>query len=184
MPEHDTTEDYQALLRCRQGDRQAYGIVVKKYMQRAYFTALALVGNRDDALDLSQEAFVRAYQALARFDLHQQFFTWYYRILRNICLNHLRNHAKFVNLSEAKESETVDRGADPAALAERNDLSERLWKALASLRDEQREVIILKDLEDCSYKEIAERLEIPLGTVMSRLFNARKHLKEKLGKLL
>lgn len=184
MAEHDTAEDHQALLRCQQGDRQAYGIVVKKYMKRAYFTALALVGNRDDALDLSQEAFIRAYQALARFDLRQQFFTWYYRILRNICLNHLRDHAKFINLSETDESETVDRDADPAALAERNDLSERLWKALSSLSVEHREVIILKDLEDCSYKEIAQRLEIPPGTVMSRLFNARKQLKNKLEKLV
>lgn len=184
MPEHDTTEDLEALLRCQQGDRQAYGVVVKKYMKRAYFTALALVGNRDDALDLSQEAFMRAYQALARFDLRQQFFTWYYRILRNICLNHLRDHAKFINLAETEESETVDGDADPAALAERNDLSGRLWKALGSLRADHREMIILKDLEGCSYKEIAERLGIPPGTVMSRLFNARKQLKIKLEKLV
>lgn len=184
MSEHDATEDLEALLRCQQGDRQAYGVVVKKYMKRAYFTALALVGNRDDALDLSQEAFMRAYQALARFDLRQQFFTWYYRILRNICLNHLRDHAKFINLSETEESETVDGDADPAALAERNDLSERLWKALGSLRADHREMIILKDLEGCSYKEIAEGLGIPPGTVMSRLFNARKQLKNKLEKLV
>lgn len=184
MREHDATEDLEALLRCQQGDRQAYGVVVKKYMKRAYFTALALVGNRDDALDLSQEAFMRAYQALARFDLRQQFFTWYYRILRNICLNHLRDHAKFINLAETEESETVDGDADPAALAERNDLSERLWKALGSLRADHREMIILKDLEGCSYKEIAERLGIPPGTVMSRLFNARKQLKNKLEKLV
>lgn len=184
MPEHDTTEDLEALLRCQQGDRQAYGVVVKKYMKRAYFTALALVGNRDDALDLSQEAFMRAYQALARFELRQQFFTWYYRILRNICLNHLRDHAKFINLAETEESETVDGDADPAALAERNDLSGRLWKALGSLRADHREMIILKDLEGCSYKEIAERLGIPPGTVMSRLFNARKQLKIKLEKLV
>jgi len=184
MPEHDTTEDHQALLRCQQGDKQAYGIVVTKYMKRAYFTALALVGNREDALDLSQEAFMRAYQALARFDLQQRFFTWYYRILRNLCLNHLRDHAKLINLAEMKESETADRSADPAVLAERNDLSERLWHALGALQEEHREVIILKDLEDCSYKEIAARLNIPLGTVMSRLFNARKQLKDKLEALV
>lgn len=184
MSKHDATEDLEALLLCQQGDRQAYGVVVKKYMKRAYFTALALVGNRDDALDLSQEAFMRAYQALARFDLRQQFFTWYYRILRNICLNHLRDHAKFINLSETEEPEMVDGDADPAALAERNDLSERLWKALGSLCADHREMIILKDLEGCSYKEIAERLGIPPGTVMSRLFNARKQLKNKLEKLV
>ena len=184
MREHDATEDLEALLRCQQGDRQAYGVVVKKYMKRAYFTALALVGNRDDALDLSQEAFMRAYQALARFDLRQQFFTWYYRILRNICLNHLRDHAKFINLSETEESETVDGDADPAELAESNDMSDRLRKDLGSLRADQQEMILLKDLEGCSYKEIAERLGIPPGTVMSRLFNARKQLKNKLEKLV
>jgi RNA polymerase sigma-70 factor (ECF subfamily) len=184
MQEHDTTEDHHALRRCQQGDKQAYGIIVRKYMKRAYFSAFAFVGDHDDALDLSQEAFIRAYQALARFDLRQQFFTWYYKILRNLCLNHRRNHSKFTHLSELKESEAVDRGADPSVLAERRDLSAHLWKAIAALHDEQREIIILKDLEGCSYKEIAERLEIPLGTVMSRLFNARKHLKEKLDKLL
>lgn len=143
-----------------------------------------LVGNHDDALDLSQEAFIRAYQALPRFDVQKHFFTWYYKILRNICLNHLRNHSRFSTLSDLSETESTDNAADPAALAERNDLSERLWKAIGTLRDDYREVIILKDIEDCSYQEIAERLEIPPGTVMSRLFNARKHLKEILEKLV
>lgn len=184
MHEHDKAEEYQALLRCRNGDRQAYGIVVTKYMKRAYFTALGLVGNHDDALDLSQEAFIRAYQALPRFDVQKQFFTWYYKILRNICLNHLRNHSRLSRLSDLTETESTDSAADPAALAEHNDLSEHLWKAIGSLRDEQREVIILKDIENCSYKEIAERLNVPVGTVMSRLFNARKHLKGILEKLL
>jgi RNA polymerase sigma-70 factor (ECF subfamily) len=184
MQEHDKTEDHQTLRRCQQGDKQAYGIIVQKYMKRAYFSAFAFMGNHDDALDLSQEAFIRAYQALARFDLQQRFFTWYYRILRNLCLNHRRDHSKFIDLSELKEPETVDSSADPSVLAEHRDLSERLWKAIAALHDEQREIIILKDIEGCSYKEIAERLEIPPGTVMSRLFNARKLLKEKLGKLL
>lgn len=184
MPVNETAEDYEALLRCQQGDRQAYGIIVNKYMKRAYITALALVGNREDALDLSQEAFIRAYQALARFDLQQQFFTWYYRILKNVCLNHLRNHAKFTDLTGMEKSAAADSNFDPATLVERSDLHEQLWKAIGSLGEGHREMIILKDIEDCSYKEIAARLEIPLGTVMSRLFNARKQLKDKLEKLI
>ena len=184
MRENGTTPDSEALRQCLQNDKQAYGVIVKKYMKRAYFTALALVGNHDDALDLSQEAFIRAYQALARFDIQQRFFTWYYKILRNLCLNHLRNRSKFTVLANIQESKMVDNNADPSLLAERNDLSERLWQAMATLNAEHREILVLKEIEGCSYQEIAERLDIPIGTVMSRLFNARKHLKDKLGSLI
>lgn len=185
-------EERAALERCRRGDAQAFGVVVSMNMKRAYFTALGLVGNHADALDLSQEAFVRAYRAMPRFDLRQRFFTWYYRILRNLCLNHLRQRARFRELdptagtsaSEEVQTAALRNQADPAVLAERNDLAQHVWRAVARLKPEEREVFILREVEDCSYAEIAERLEIPQGTVMSRLFYARQHLKAMLNRLL
>ncbi|MDI6766470.1 MAG: sigma-70 family RNA polymerase sigma factor [Bacteroidota bacterium] len=177
-------EDRDALSLCINGQKEAYGFIVKKYMRRAYFTALGLVKNHDDAVELSQDAFIRAYRTISRFDLQKNFFTWYYKILRNLCLNHLRNSSarKLENIDSIND--IVDLKQDPSIIAERNDLTEKLWTALSILNVEEREIIILKDLEECSYKEIAERLEIQIGTVMSRLFNARKHLKEKFERLI
>jgi RNA polymerase sigma-70 factor (ECF subfamily) len=180
-----------AVERCQRGDVQAFGVLVKHHMKQAYFSALGLVGNHADAMDLSQEAFVRAYRAMERFDPRRRFFTWYYRILRNLCLNHLRDTAKLraVHAGGADSDEELARvichqSADPAVLAERNELTECLWKAMARLKPEDREILVLREMEDCSYAELAERLEIPAGTVMSRLFHARRHLKERLQESL
>jgi RNA polymerase sigma-70 factor, ECF subfamily len=185
-------EDRAALERCQRGDAQAFEFVVHKYMKRAYFTALGLVGNHEDALDLSQEAFVRAFRAIQRFDLRQQFFTWYYRILRNICLNHLRKRARAgeiaVNAGEADLDELENPAScglpDPAAAAEQSELNEQLWMAMRRLNAADREILLLREIEGCAYAEIAERLEIPSGTVMSRLFNARRRLRETLNGIL
>jgi RNA polymerase sigma-70 factor (ECF subfamily) len=185
-------EERTALERCQRGDAQAFGVVVNMNMKRAYFAALGLVGNHADALDLSQEAFVRAYRAMPRFDLERRFFTWYYRILRNLCLNHLRDRARvretdpnteWSDLDDA-QSDVLHDQADPAVLAERTDLNRHVWRAVARLKPEEREVFVLREVEDCSYAEIAERLEIPQGTVMSRLFHARQNLKDMLNRLL
>lgn len=184
-PESSVSEDAETIQEILQGNKLAYGKIVKKYMKRAYFAAIGLVGNQDDALDLSQDAFVRAYRALVHFDTKKQFFTWYYAILRNLCFNHLRKNLKF---SPAMSNETVeniaDTAADPSIIAERNDLTERLWNVIASLKVEEREIIALREFEGYTYEEIAELLSIPIGTVMSRLFNARKHLREKLEDIL
>jgi len=82
------------ILRCQAGEKQAYGELVNKYMKRAYYTALGLIGSPKAAMDLSQEAFIRAYRAIKRLDADKKFFTWYYRILKNLCLNYLRDRAR------------------------------------------------------------------------------------------
>ena len=183
--EHATESEMdEALRRWREGDVDAFEVVVRTYMKQAYYTALGIVGNHEDAVDLSQEAFVRAFRARDRFDLRQKFYTWYYRILRNLCLNHLRNRGRACSIEVAGsdlEGASEPTGlADPAALAERNELTERVWAALNQLAPDEREILLLREIENCRYAEIAERLEIPKGTVMSRLFYARKRLKELL----
>jgi len=176
------SEEAVALRGWQQGDPQAFGAIVRKYMKQAYFTALGLVGNPEDALDLSQDAFVRAFRARERFDPQRRFFTWYYRILRNLCLNHLRQRRRFTELDAIPggPEELAVTQTDPAVLAQRNESTEQLWQALGRLKPEEREVLILRELEECSYAEIAERLGIQPGTVMSRLFYARKHIRELL----
>jgi RNA polymerase sigma-70 factor (ECF subfamily) len=178
-------EERQCILRCRSGDRDAFGAIVEAYKRRAYFTALGLLGNSEDAYDVSQEAFVRAFRALRGFDESNDFAPWFFRILRNLCFTVL---SKKKARSTESLDEMVEEGREPAAedrfrpdlLAERDEAVERIWKGLAALDAKSREVIVLKDLQGYRYREIAEILEIPIGTVMSRLFHARQKLKEEL----
>ncbi|MBM4176168.1 MAG: sigma-70 family RNA polymerase sigma factor [Ignavibacteria bacterium] len=168
----------------KDGDKDAFGMIVKIYMERAYFSALALTHSESDALDLSQEAFVRAYKAMHSFKTEMKFFTWYYRILKNLFLNWKRDNAKFVNNSnEADEvlfESIEDAGYRLDRDYEKKELEKILWDEINSLDSQFREIIILKDFQNYSYQEIAEMLEIPLGTVMSRLYSARKKLKDRM----
>ncbi len=178
--------DDDAVRLCLRGYRQAYGYLVKSYMRRAYFCALGLVGSHEAALDLSQDAFVRAYRALDRFQIGRPFFTWYYKILRNLCLNYLRDRKlrarPFSELGEEAVSRLSD-DRDTQKIVERRELKEKVWQALNELKPAEREIILLKDFHDYAYKEIADILDIPIGTVMSRLYNARRSLKAKLERI-
>ncbi len=180
MVDADQPDDRAAIRRCLDGETEAFGILVRHYMKRAFYTALAFVGDPDDALDISQDAFVRAFRAIRNFRPEINFFTWYYTILRNLCLNHIRNRRKREQtVIQGAEIGTIpDREPDPSVLAEENELNRILWRAMIALDPHHREIIILKDLQELSYREIAEMLGIPQGTVMSRLYHARKNLRK------
>jgi RNA polymerase sigma-70 factor, ECF subfamily len=182
---NSTHDDDELILRAQRGEKEAYGLLVRTYMQPAYYSALALVGSHDEAMDLSQQAFIRAWSAIRKFEVGRRFFTWYYRILRNLCLNRLRDRAaqaapmaRFDHIIDI-----ADEDQDPARDTDRVLLRERVRSALGRLRPEEREIIVLRDFDEHSYAEIAELLECPLGTVMSRLYYARKHLKDMLEDL-
>lgn len=178
------TSDSQAIELCQAGNKAAYGYLVNQYKERAYYSALGIVRSHDAALDLSQDAFVRAYRHIGKFDTTKKFFTWYYQILRNLCLNFIRDkkrHARSFSEVDENQIKTIsDEREDASALAEQNELKEALWAAMDDLKPKEREIIMLKEFQDLPYKDIADILEIPIGTVMSRLFNARKALKVKL----
>lgn len=178
------TSDSQAIELCQAGDTTAFRYLVDQYQERAYYSALGIVRSHEAALDLSQDAFVRAYRHIKKFDTTKKFFTWYYQILRNLCLNFIRDkkrHARSFSEVDENQIKTIsDEREDASALAEQNELKEALWAAMNDLKPKEREIIVLKDFQDLPYKEIADILEIPIGTVMSRLFNARKALKAKL----
>lgn len=184
MTKEDEIDERSIILRCQNGDKQSYGRLVEKYMKRAYFTALGLVGVHEGALDLSQDAFVRAYRSINRLDANRKFFTWYYQILRNLCFNYLRDTARrarpFSQVGENQIDNIVDSSQDSSLQVEQQELKEAVWNAMDELKPHEREIIILKDFQEMSYKEIAESMDCPIGTVMSRLFTARQALKNKL----
>ncbi len=170
-------DEKEVIAACKSGDVNSYRYLVEKYKKRAYYNALTFTYNRDDALELSQEAFYRAYRALHTFHTEGDFYSWFYRILRNVCLNFIRQKKR----KAGRSSSLYDGGygtneESPDQILEKNENNRLLWKAINELKDEQREIILLKEFDGCSYKQIAERLDIPIGSVMSRLYYARKRL--------
>jgi len=181
-------EEREWLRNVGEGDRDAFGQLVSRYMRRAYYGALGLVGSHADALDLSQEAFVRAFAARASIDPERPFYTWYYQILRRLCFNQGRDRRNRQRLQDEAQSWLVDEAAaggsgTPEQNTERKQKQWAIRSAIEDLPDAEREIIVLRELEELSYQEIAELLEIPKGTVMSRLYTARKRLAEKLVEL-
>ena len=177
-------EEIFALEQCRSGSPEAFEVIVRKYMKDAYFIALALVGNRDDALELSQEAFFRAYRNIDKLKSGRKFLPWFYQILKNLCFSHLRKRklrqTQSIDASHNNMPNETNDGFDPELLAERNEAKDQVWKAIGHLDEKHREVIILRHFQNLTYKQIAERLFTNKGTVMSRLYYARKKLKELL----
>ncbi|MGH2568028.1 MAG: RNA polymerase sigma factor [Bacteroidota bacterium] len=187
---NDTDAELEAawIRRCQDGDKEAFGKLVHKYMKQAYYVALGFVGSHEDALDLSQEAFVRAYKNLSRFQQGQRFFTWYYQILKNLSLNFLRDCTVKATPFSMMDGETVEAVADgavsPDSIVEATDLRRAVWDALWQMDHEDRALLVARDMLDTPYEKLAELLDCPLGTVMSRLYYARKRLREKLNEVL
>lgn len=176
-------EEAIALQGSRGRGKEAFEAIVNRYMKKAYFIALGLVGNREDALELSQEAFFRAYCNISRLKEGGKFFPWFYQILRNLCFSHLRKKKSrpgdYLEDFDGREGMgSVCDWFDPEVVAERNELKDRVWEAIGRLNDKHREVIVLRHFQDLSYKQIAQALFCNKGTVMSRLYHARKRLKE------
>jgi len=169
-------DDLEAIERCRRGDREAFRFIVERYQSQAACHATAIVGNRDDAMDAVQEAFIDAFRSLARFDSARKFYPWFYVLLRNRCYKLMasRKHHEGDLLEDAVIlAPPVDRPREEIISLE---------MALMELDAEDRELVTLKHLDGLSYEQLAERLDIPLGTVMSRLYHARKRLAEKLAR--
>ena len=168
-------DDPVAIKMCQAGDKDSFRYLVERYQAEAMGHALAILADREDALDAVQEAFLDAYQALGRFDLSREFYPWFYTILRNRCFKLLVGRRKNVGpgLDEVMILAPVSEVLPEDRLT--------LERALHELSSAEREIVTLKHLDGLSYDELAERLQIPKGTVMSRLFNARKRLREKLA---
>lgn len=171
--------------RCRRGSPEAFESLVNRYMKDAYFIALGFVGNREDAMDLSQEAFVRAYRNIKHIKPGRRFFPWFYQILKNLCISHLRKRryrrASSLDGEDCPEVAATTDCFSPEAVAARNETKDKVWQAISKLDAKHREVIILRHFQNMSYDQIAEALFCNKGTVTSRLYYARKRLQELLG---
>ncbi|MFQ5847903.1 MAG: sigma-70 family RNA polymerase sigma factor [Candidatus Methylomirabilales bacterium] len=172
-------EDHQLVERSRAGDVAAFEELVKRHQGRAYAIAYRMLGNREDAQEVAQEAFARAYFRLAEFRGTAQFRTWVYRILVNLATDLLRRRKPDIRGDEAV-LETVSTGENPGANLDRQELRQGIEQAIAALPPDLRTVILLRELEGLSYAEIARIIRRPVGTVMSRLFHARQRLQQSL----
>jgi RNA polymerase sigma-70 factor (ECF subfamily) len=161
----------------QRGDREAYQEIVVRHMQSAYYVALAFVHNHQDALDISQEAFIKAFRKIKKFDIKRPFFPWFYRILKNLCIDHYK-HRRRLNEVPLENVRVL------AVEHEDREMKKALWKGIDELPDEQKEIIVLRYFQQLSYQEIAEILDKPIGTVMSSLYYAKRRLKEIVGKYL
>ncbi len=184
--------DERALIqRCIAGDATAFEPLVEKYRQRVWRLAYQVLHDREEAWDVAQEAFVRAFHSLPSFRGQSAFYTWLFRITVNVATDRHRQRgaqARAFGPERVSEEEwartTPDPGGGPEQQAARKEQRERIRSALDALPPKARTIIMLSDVEGLSYREIAEVLNCPIGTVMSRLHNARKRLKALLGPML
>lgn len=183
-------EKDRALVEAAQGgDRRAFGQLVETYQRRVYAIAYGILRNRDDAWDAAQEAFVKAYKNLDRFEGTAAFYTWLYRITYNLSIDVLRERNRRDatplddnrKLEDALENQGRRPEGDPNEHADRKELTSILHRAMNQLSDKHRAIIVLREVEGLSYEEIADVLGISKGTVMSRLFHARKNLQKLLS---
>ena len=175
------------------GDAQAFRALVERYQRRVVQLALAMTKDADEAMDIAQETFVRVHRYLPSFKGDSSFFTWTYRIAMNLCLDAQRRKGRLerVDVKQGDEAE-IEAAMDPpsAALAgpQRQalnaELRDRIEEALASLSDNHRAILLLREVEGLSYEDLAKVLGIRKGTVMSRLFHARLKMQSKLREYL
>lgn len=172
-----TFSEREILEAVKKGDKEAYGLIVKRYMHSAYYIALGFVHNQQDALDVSQDAFIKAFRKIKMFDTRMPFFPWFYRLMRNLCIDYLKRKHRRREIP-LEDIQIIDDERDD------REMKEALWKGIQDLPFDQREIIILRYFRQMSYEEIAELIGRPLGTVMSSLHYAKKKLKGILGKYL
>jgi RNA polymerase sigma-70 factor (ECF subfamily) len=173
--------------RCLQGDQHAWDLIVRQYWRKVFNVAYKFVGKHDEAEDLAQDIFLKIFRSLDTFDRRANFQTWLISVSRNLCIDHYR--------SVRKERETIDRGVDtadlspasadagPIAALEQRDRVELLRRALGTLAPTLRTAVMLRDIHELSYQEIADRLRLPEGTVKSRINRGRTELARQIQRL-
>jgi RNA polymerase sigma-70 factor (ECF subfamily) len=190
VQDQDREADLELLKAVKAGDATAYRGLVEKYQGRVYGMTYGMVRNREDARDITQDAFVKAYNNLDSFRLEASFYTWLYRIAMNLAIDFIRKRTRqgTTSYDDAVAARDEDGGLaevhhddDPRKLLERKRLYAKIMDAVEELPPDQRQAILLRELEGLSYKEISEIMDIPEGTVMSRLFYARKKLQKSLA---
>lgn len=190
-------DDVELVRRAKEGDRDAFRMLFERYHQRAFAVAVGVVKHRQDALDVVQDAFLKVHRYLDRFEGNASFYTWFYRIVMNLSIDHVRKRSRARNVdyddtvSREDEERALDDAwlptllnANPARAALRRELGEAIQAALAELPEYHRAALLLREVEGMSYEQIAEVQEVPKGTIMSRLFHARRKMQASLAPYL
>jgi RNA polymerase sigma-70 factor (ECF subfamily) len=181
------------VLAAQRGDRDAFKTLFERYHRRAYALAIGVLRHQADALDVVQDAFIKAHKHLVRFEGNSSFYTWFYRIVMNLAIDHLRKQrrVKPVELDEARlESEGDDLllprilGGNPGRALLDKQIRGRIDQALDELSDNHRSVLVMRELEGLSYEDMAQAMSCSKGTIMSRLFHARRNMQKRLLDLL
>jgi len=186
-PPKETEDDRDLVEQARQGDRESFGTLVRRHQDRAFNLAYQIIRNREDALDISQEAFAKAYTSLATFRGEASFTTWLHRIVVNLAIDSLRRKqrsgiATYDDTRAAPEEWDAGLTAPegPATALETKQVRALLARGIAQLPPAQRAVLVLREIEGMSYEEISRTVGCTLGTVMSRLYYARRKLQQVL----
>jgi RNA polymerase sigma-70 factor (ECF subfamily) len=178
-------DDRQLVDAAKRGDVGAFRDLVVRHQRRAYAVALGMVHDPDDARDVCQEAFLKVHKSLATFEGEAQFFTWLYRIVMNLCIDHLRKkRGQQVEFDETHAQGEPDEGGiapvrtgfDPARALADKELRGQILRALDKLSAVHRAVLVMREVDGLSYQEMADTMQCSIGTIMSRLFHARKKM--------
>jgi RNA polymerase sigma-70 factor (ECF subfamily) len=170
------TDDTKLIERCRSGDRQAFEALLVQYEKPVFNAAYRMLNSRDDARDVTQTVFLKAFENFDQFDPSRRFFSWIYRITLNESINWLGK----TNRLEPLAHEAAFEGKGPEQEVESADVSSRVQAALMTIKSDYRSVVVLKHFLGCSYMEISQILDVPEKTVKSRLYTARQQLKDAL----
>lgn len=187
-------DDKELVARAQAGDHDAFRALFQRHHRRAYSLAYGVLHNADDALDVVQEGFIKAHRYLDRFEGASSFYTWLYRIIMNLSIDHLRRQkrARHVDFNDALAHADDDTafgndsllprilGQNPSKSLVRKEMREQIGEALAGLSDKHRAVLVMRELEGLTYEEMAEVMQCSKGTIMSRLFHARKNMQKRL----
>jgi RNA polymerase sigma-70 factor (ECF subfamily) len=191
------TDDLTLVQRVRTGDQRAYKTLVERYQRKVFSVAFGMLKDREEARDVAQEAFVKVYKYLDHFKGDASFYTWLYRITVNICIDVLRRRGATkgeqvefdeqvqMDVSEANLGALGTKlGTNPQKSMLRKELAEKIQAALAEVPEKHRAILLLRELEGMSYEDLSRTLDIPKGTVMSRLFHARLKVQKVLNEYL
>lgn len=186
-------DDQILVTRAQAGDARAFTTLVSRYQRKAFQVAYGLLKDKEEAMDVAQEAFIKVHKYLAHFKGDSSFYTWLYRITVNLCIDRRRrrgsrpsDHVEFdEQVQQEADSEpgvlSSRLGSNPQKAALRGELLQKIEEALDQIPEKHRAILVLREVDGLSYEELAQTLEIPKGTVMSRLFHARKKMQELLG---
>lgn len=197
VPTALATDDLTLVQRVRSGDQRAFKQLVERYQRKVYAVAFGMLKDREEARDVTQEAFVKVYKYLDHFKGDASFYTWLYRITANVCIDVMRrkgtakgDHVEF-DETQAQDTSEANLGAlgsklgtNPQKSVLRRELAEKIQEALQQVPEKHREILLLREVEGMSYEDLARTLEIPKGTVMSRLFHARLKVQKLLNEYL